>query len=90
MFIMSRKWPQKYNSLGHHPWAGRLYGSGVTRALLRPRGRIYQGTWGAAPFQSIYEPSSGTYGALTLMPEWYLVIAGLAVIAAVGVSWRPS
>ncbi len=87
--MLERKWPDKYNSAGHVAWAGRLYGNGVTRALGLSRGRIYQGVWGSAPFQSIYEPGPGLFRSLPLMPEWYLLIAVLAAIAACGVIWAP-
>ncbi len=87
--LLEAKWPQKYNSAGHVTWSGRLYGNGVTRALGFSRGRIYQGSWGAAPFQSIYEPASNGFSSLPLMPEWYLLLSMLGIISALGFSWRP-
>src|ERR1041384_4255860 len=33
--LLEAKWPEKYNSAGHHTFEGRLYGSGLTRMLLR-------------------------------------------------------
>src|SRR5207244_3909825 len=27
--LLERKWPEKYNALGHVAWAGRIYGGGV-------------------------------------------------------------
>jgi GT2 family glycosyltransferase len=87
--LLEGKWPQRYNALGHTTWAGRIYGSGLTRALAWRRGRIYQGTWGSAPFQSLYLPAPGLWSSLPLMPEWYLAIAGLALVAAMGVLWHP-
>jgi O-antigen biosynthesis protein len=41
--MLERKWPDKYNAVGHIAWAGRLYGKGLAR-LFAVRGRIYQGT----------------------------------------------
>ena len=35
--LLERKWPEKYNSLGHHSWGGRLYGKGLTAALGQRR-----------------------------------------------------
>ncbi len=88
--LLERKWPEKYNAPGHLTWAGRLYGAGIPHALSRySRGRIYQGTWGSAPFQSIYQPAPGMWGTLTLMPEWYLVILALAVFSLLGSLWTP-
>src|SRR5213082_3648088 len=31
--MLERKWPEKYNGPGHVRWSGRIYGSGLTRAL---------------------------------------------------------
>ena len=87
--LLEHKWPERYNALGHTTWAGRIYGSGLTRALALSRGRIYQGTWGAAPFQSIYQPAPGLLASLPLMPEWYLAIVALAGLSALSFFWRP-
>ena len=87
--LLEEKWPEKYNAAGHVEWTGRIYGSGLTRALrLRP-GRVYQGTWGSAPFQRLYQDAPGTWMSLPLMPEWYLVIAGLVGLSVIGLGWRP-
>jgi hypothetical protein len=87
--LLERKWPAKYNALGHIPWSGRVYGKEHTQALGLNHGRIYQGVWGTAPFQSLYEPAPGVLGSLPLMPEWYLVMLGLGALAALGALWRP-
>jgi O-antigen biosynthesis protein len=87
--LLERKWPEKYNSAGHLHWGGRMYGKGVTRALPFKRWRVYYGTWGSNLFQSIYEPADGTVASLPLMPEWYLVLAGLAGASALGALWAP-
>jgi len=86
--LLETKWPEKYNCAGHLTWAGRVYGSPLGRLLGRG-GRIYHGTWGSAPFQSLYEPAAGVLGSLPLMPEWYLVIATLAGLSTLGAAWRP-
>jgi len=86
--LLEQKWPEKYNAAGHFTWAGRVYANGLTIGLgLRPR--IYQGTWGSAPFQSLYHSSTGTLESLPLMPEWYLVNIALAAFSALGVVWSP-
>jgi O-antigen biosynthesis protein len=87
--LLEAKWPCKYNALGHLAWSGRLYGKGLTQALPGPRPRIYQGGWGLALFQSVYEPAPGFLRSLPLMPEWLLVIAGLAALTLLGVAWPP-
>ena len=86
--LLERKWPEKYNTVGHLSWAGRVYGKGLTQALGL-RARIYQGTWGSAPFQSIYQPAPNSLWSLPMRPEWYLIIVALAAIAALGILWRP-
>src|SRR2546421_886221 len=86
--LLEQKWPEKYNALGHLTWVGRLYGSGSTKPLPA-RHRIYQGLWGSAPFQSLYQPEAGPLRALPLMPEWYLVLLLLAALSALGGLWSP-
>ena len=86
--LLERKWPEKYNSVGHLTWAGRVYGKGLKHALGL-RERIYQGLWGSAPFQSIYQPASNGLWSLPARPEWYLIIFAIAAIAALGILWRP-
>ena len=87
--LLEQKWPERYNVLGHYAWAGRIYGTGLTRALAFARGRIYQGMWGSAPFQSLYQPQAGWVASLPLMPEWFLAIAALAALSLVGLLWHP-
>src|SRR3954451_22990437 len=53
------------------------------------RDRVGYGTWGSAPFQSIYEPATGLLGCLFLMPEWFLVVAALGGLGALGTAWTP-
>jgi glycosyltransferase involved in cell wall biosynthesis len=88
--LLEQKWPERYNAWGHLSWVGRLYGRGLAAAVLASRGRIYHGTWGTAPFQALYQQSapSGLL-ALALMPEWFLIIAGLASLTVLGVTWSP-
>jgi GT2 family glycosyltransferase len=87
--LLERKWPEKYNAFGHLTWKGRLYGNGQTRALPFGRWRVYYGVWGSGLFQSIYAPAQSLIGSLLLMPEWYLVIATLAVLSVLGILWMP-
>ncbi len=87
--MLERKWPEKYNGPGHVRWVGRIYGSGLTHALGWRRPRVYHGVWGGAPFQSLYQPAPSLLGSLPQMPEWYLMIASLATIAAFSAVWRP-
>jgi hypothetical protein len=84
--LLERKWPERYNSGGHVSWSGRIYGRGLQQ-LLGGRGRVYQGTWGSAPFQVLDERKPGVLRSLPLLPEWYLIIAALAMLSAVGLVW---
>ena len=86
--LLERKWPEKYNVEGQVTWAGRIYGKGLAQAPGL-RGRIYQGVWGSAPFQSIYHPTPDGLRSLPMRPEWYLLVVALAAIAALGILWRP-
>lgn len=87
--MLERKWPEKYNTAGHIPWAGRIYASYLTQALGWRNARIYHGTWGTALFQSVYQPAPSSFRSLLMMPEWYLVIFAFAALSAVGVLWEP-
>ncbi|WDT74126.1 MAG: glycosyltransferase [Candidatus Manganitrophus sp.] len=87
--LLARKWPEKYNAAGHLTWAGRLYGRGWTAPLGRWRARIYHGTWGSAPFQSLYEPHPTTLASLPLMPEWFLLIFFLGGLSLLSPLWSP-
>jgi len=87
--LLERKWPEKYNAAGHLTWAGRVYGHRLEQAVARRRGRVYQGVWGSALFQSLYGPPVGAWRALPLMPEWFLVVAALVVLSLSGLLWPP-
>jgi GT2 family glycosyltransferase len=87
--LLERKWPERYNPAGHLAWAGRVYGAAAAKAFARRRWKIYYGTWGSGLFQSVYQRSPGIVRSLPLMPEWYLVIAALAVLSALGAVWTP-
>jgi GT2 family glycosyltransferase len=86
--LLESKWPDKYNSAGHHTFAGRVYGRGMIHVFFR-RTWIYHGVGGFAPFQSLYERAPGVFGALPLMPEWYLIIAIFIGFSTLGFFWKP-
>jgi GT2 family glycosyltransferase len=86
--LLEAKWPEKYNSAGHHTFTGRLYGKGFSQ-IMGLQSRIYHGLWGSAPFQRLYEPSPKTLRALLIMPEWYLVIVGCFILSLLTLSWKP-
>src|SRR5437588_4742989 len=86
--LLEKKWPNKYNSAGHHTLSGRVYGRGMVHLFFR-RTLIYHGVAGFAPFQSLYERAPGALGALPLMPEWYLIVLTLIGLSILGVLWKP-
>lgn len=87
--MLAQKWPEKYNAEGHLTWIGRIYGKGLTQALVRPAVRIYHGTWGSAPFQSLYLSAPGKLASFMLMPEWYLLIFLLFMFTTLSPLWPP-
>lgn len=86
--LVARKWPQKYNRVGHMTWHGRLYGRGLLQSLTQIP-RIYHGTWGSAPFQSIYARADGVLASLPQLPEWYFMVGVLLMIGMLGFDWAP-
>ncbi|MBV9440041.1 MAG: glycosyl transferase, partial [Candidatus Eremiobacteraeota bacterium] len=82
-----QKWPERYNAAGHVTWSGRVYAKPM-RPFALWRSRVYQGTWGSAPYQPL-DDAPPLAVATALMPEWYLVIAVLAAISALGALWAP-
>ena len=85
--LLVQKWPEKFNSAGHHTFSGRLYGHGLVHLFFRRR-RIHYGIGGFAPFQSLYERAPSVLGALPLMPEWYFLIGTLVGITLLGSLWE--
>ncbi|BCS31464.1 hypothetical protein TBR22_A06650 [Luteitalea sp. TBR-22] len=87
--LLERKWPEKYNTLGHVTWHGRLYGRGLLHVFGSQRQRIYYGIWGSAPFQRVYD--SGRSGGLeiTATPEWHLLTIAMLVMMLWGSQWLP-
>jgi len=85
--LLEQKWPERYNRSGHLTWFGRLYNNGQVPGWRR--GRIYHGVWGAAPFQSVYTPTPRMWWSLPAMPEWYLAVAALMLLGAMGALWAP-
>lgn len=81
--LLERKHPNKFNPWGHTFWGGTIY-SPYPRFRLFGRPVIYHGTWGAAPFQSLYETGKG--GALSFLPramETHVTLAALIALSLV-------
>jgi GT2 family glycosyltransferase len=87
--MLERKWPEKYNAVGHATWNGRLYSKGLFSFMNWSQRRIYHGTWGSALFQSVYSQAPGNIASILMLPEWYLVIGLLALITACSPLYPP-
>jgi GT2 family glycosyltransferase len=84
--LLERKFPSKFNAWGHAFWGGRIY---APYPFFRLFGRpvVYEGLWGSAPFQPMYDAGGG--GFLTYLPramEWHLGV-GVMAVAGVASSW---
>lgn len=86
--MLESKWPEKYNTVGHAIWSGRIYTNGLTYLGWRIR-RVYHGLWGMASFQSLYEPAPSPIESLPMLPEWYLIVLTLSVFSLLGLVWKP-
>ncbi|MEJ2205144.1 MAG: glycosyltransferase, partial [Gemmatimonadota bacterium] len=87
--MLERKWPWRHDPTGNVYWSGRIYGKGFVAALGWRRGRIYQGVWGTAPFQSLYEPAATGWLAQAQSPVWYAFVVALGGLTLLGMSWAP-
>ncbi len=87
--MLERKWPEKYNVVGHLTWNGRLYGKGFRHFFRFSQRRIYHGSWGSALFQSVYSVVPGTLANILMLPEWYLFIAVFVLVLPLGILYEP-
>lgn len=84
--LLEGKWPEKYNLAGHAMWSGRLYGRGLSQ-VLGLVDRIYHGTWGTAPFQTLHSGVPSAVSHVPVTPEWLLIVLYLGVLSAMGLLW---
>jgi GT2 family glycosyltransferase len=77
--LLERTWPEKYNTPGHLAWGGRIYGRG---SVSLRRQRIYYGQFGSGAFQPGIDQPLPLLLALAGAPEWWLVVAALALTSA--------
>jgi GT2 family glycosyltransferase len=82
--LLERKWPDRYNRVGHARWAGRLYG-GAGSGVSRRRRTIDFGRHGTGDFQSGTRREGLGIATLSGLPEWYLALAGAA--GAFALAW---
>jgi GT2 family glycosyltransferase len=87
--LLERKWPSRFTALGHMSWAGQIYGRGLPRPALVERPRIYQGTWGLAPYQGLYQSAPNHLLSIALTPEWLLLAAAMFGLGLLGLLVSP-
>lgn len=87
--LLEQKWPEKFNEAGHLVWHGRLYDANQARSFLPGRSRIYQGIWGHALFQSIYQPGLSSFYRFCYAPGWYLATLVLLLLSLLSLLWPP-
>lgn len=87
--LLARKHPNKYNSFGHITWQGRVYGTGLWKAMGLTPARVYHGSWNSAPFQGLYHARSGWLATFAQAPEWYALAAVFSIMTLLGLEWRP-
>ncbi|MGB0909311.1 MAG: glycosyltransferase [Nitrospirales bacterium] len=87
--LLEQKWPKKYNVAGHVSWEGRLYGKGTTSAGFGRTSRVYQGVWGSAPFQLMYQADPSKALSILSMPEWSVAVVTFACLSLAGLLWTP-
>jgi cellulose synthase/poly-beta-1,6-N-acetylglucosamine synthase-like glycosyltransferase len=81
--LLERKHPNKFNRWGHASWRGTIY-SPYPHFKLRRDSVIYQGLWGSAPFQSLYQTGGG--GPLNYLPramEMHVILGVLVAVSLV-------
>lgn len=82
--LLEKKWPEKYNSLGHLSWRGHIYGNGLTNPIYPDKRKIFYGSQGSALFQSVYNDSYNSWSSVSLMPEWFLLILFFGIVSVFG------
>jgi glycosyltransferase involved in cell wall biosynthesis len=87
--LLERKWPGRFSTLGHISWPGTIYGRGLSLPLVKPKPRVYQGQWGLAPYQGVYQGPPNSLLSLAQTPEWLLPTAFFFLIGVLGLLYRP-
>jgi glycosyltransferase involved in cell wall biosynthesis len=87
---LQNRYPGHYNTFGYAVWRGRVYDAtsqalnGVELPALF-RSRIYQGQFGSAQFQSIYQPFQNWWFQIFTTIEWMSFAAMFALCAVLGI-----
>ena len=82
-------YPSRFNVLGHSVWQGSIYDSlpnvvlNSLPGILRPR--IYQGFFGGAMFQSMYQPRISSWLVLFKSIEWQILFFCVLLAGLIGI-----
>ena len=87
--LLERKWPERYNSVGHLAWSGRVYGTGVTTRGAGGGGASITGPGARASSSRSISVRAALFSTPAVVPEWFLVIIALAGLSALGILWNP-
>ena len=87
---LAQRYPARFNCFGDLVWSGSIYDG--THASLRRDGvpslfrpRVYQGRFGSAQFQSLYQPFLTWWFQIFTTAEWYL--AEFCVLLVAILAW---
>lgn len=83
--LLEQKWPGRFTALGHMTWSGRIYGRGLALPFVSAKPRVYQGVWGLAPYQGLYQPAPNHLLAIALTPEWIFLAAVMLGLGLTGI-----
>jgi O-antigen biosynthesis protein len=91
---LQRRYPGRFNLFGDLVWAGSIYDGAHTRlrreglpSVFRPR--LYQGRFGSAQFQSIYQPFLTWWFQIFTTAEWHLMTLAILFTGLISVSRSP-
>lgn len=86
---LMRRYPGRFNMFGDLVWSGSIYDGAHCRlrreglpSVFRPR--VYQGRFGSAQFQSIYQPFLTWWFQIFTTVEWHLVTLSVLLVGLVG------
>jgi glycosyltransferase involved in cell wall biosynthesis len=88
---LQRRYPGRFNWFGDLVWAGSIYDGAHTRlrreglpSVFRPR--VYQGRFGSAQFQSIYQPFLTWWFQIFTTAEWHVLTISVLCTALLSVA----
>src|SRR5262245_20657598 len=91
---LAHRYPARFNCFGDLVWSGSIYDgthAGLRRdgvpSLFRPR--VYQGRFGSAQYQSLYQPFLNWWFQVFTTAEWYLGEVGLLLVALLALARHP-